>query len=277
MKKVILAALLAFTCTAWAGTKEDIEQVQRNLLELQQQFWNLEKDLKANTTDFKDTAGKLQKTNDELRQSQAALNAKLETILNQIQALNAKLDETNVRIRELAAAGNRLGTTGAYEPVQTEPQGSQHVEESPEPMENTEQSGQAPLPAGQGSVGEQQIFTIARAEYTKGNFEQALRGFQDMLDQYPNSAIADDAQFMIGESYYGMKEYVDAVAEYDKVVKRFPDSPNVPGAQLKKAFSLFALGKKGQGVVELQQISQRYPNTKEAQIARQRLAELGLD
>jgi TolA-binding protein len=89
--------------------------------------------------------------------------------------------------------------------------------------------------------------------------------------------MSDDAQFMIGESYYGMKEYVDAVSEYDKVVKSYPDSDRVPGARLKKAFSLFSLGKKGQGVVELQQISQRYPNTKEAEIARQRLEELGLE
>ena len=89
--------------------------------------------------------------------------------------------------------------------------------------------------------------------------------------------MADDAQYMIGESYYSMKEYVDAVTEYDNLIKKYPDSENVPGARLKKAFSLYSLGKKGQSVIELQQIVQRYPNTKEGQIARQRLAELGLD
>jgi TolA-binding protein len=89
--------------------------------------------------------------------------------------------------------------------------------------------------------------------------------------------MADDAQFMIGESFYGMKEYVDAVSEYDKVIKGYPDSDRVPAAKLKKAFSLFSLGKKGQGVMELQQIVQRYPSTKEAEIAKQRLSELGLE
>ena len=61
--------------------------------------------------------------------------------------------------------------------------------------------------------------------------------------------------------------------------ERFPNplAANVAAARLKKAFSLFALGKKGQGVIELQQIEQQYPNSKEAQIARQRLAEMGLD
>lgn len=274
MKRVFVAALLAFSCTAWAGTKEDIEQVQRNVLELQQQFWSLEKELKTNNTDFKDTAGKMQKASDELRQTQAALNSKLETILNQIQALNSKLDETNVRMRELAA-GSAMTNRTQVDPSQ-QPSFPESSEQTPQSIEEGAQISAQPQ-ATQGSVGEQQIFTIARAEYTKGNFEQALRGFQDLLDQYPNSAIADDAQFMIGESYYGMKEYVDAVAEYDKVAKRFPDSPNVAGARLKKAFSLFALGKKGQGVVELQQIEQRFPNTKEAQIAKQRLAELGLE
>ena len=124
---------------------------------------------------------------------------------------------------------------------------------------------------------EQQIYKEAIGQYTKGKFEQALRSFQDLLDQYPGSRMADDAQFMIGESFYGMKEYVDAVSEYDKVIKGYPDSDRVPAAKLKKAFSLFALGKKGQGVMELQQIVQRYPSTKEAEIAKQRLSELGLE
>jgi tol-pal system protein YbgF len=148
---------------------------------------------------------------------------------------------------------------------------------NPADTAETQTSTAAPPPAAQVTGDEQQLYREASALYTKGRFEQALRSFQDLLDQFPGSSLSDDAQFMIGESYYGLKEYVDAVSEYDKVVKGYPDSDRVPGARLKKAFALFALGKQGQGVVELQQIRQRYPDTKESEIARQRLQELDLD
>jgi tol-pal system protein YbgF len=266
---ISLFLFISFGALSFAGTKEDIEQVQRNVLELQQQFWNLDSTLKANNTALQSTAKKLEESSEQLRDNQAALNAKLESILNQIQALGEKLEETNRRIKE-------LGSGGYQQPAATP--ANPNLDDSDFQMLNPSPSNpQTGVVPGQGTVSEQQLFQAARAQYSQGKFEQALRGFQDLLDQYPGSSLADDAQFMIGEAYYNMKEYVDAVAEYDKVIKRYPDSDNVPGARLKKAFALFSLGKKGQAVVELQQIVARYPSSKEAQIAGQRLAELVLD
>lgn len=270
---IVFLTLFLLATFSFAGTKEDIEQVNRNVLDLQRQFWDLGKELQNTTTAFNDTVKKLQGSNEEVRDNQAALNAKLESILNQLQAMNEKLNETNQRIKEMESSGIRDSvappSAGSSTPPVDDNPGS-----NPRSLEPTETSRNQTIA---GSPDEQQLFRDATAQYSKGEFEQALRGFQDLLDQYPNSRLADDAQYMIGESYYGMKEYVDAVTEYDQVIKRYPDSDRIAGARLKKAFSLTALGKKGQAVVELQQIVQRYPSSKEAQIARQRLAELGLD
>ncbi|MCI0414522.1 tol-pal system protein YbgF [bacterium] len=262
MKRILVLFLfVAFGVTAYAGTKEDMAQIQRNLLEIQQQFWDLEKKLKDNSASVEATVKSVQGSTEELRQVQATLNAKLEKILNELQALHEKVEDTNRRVRDLSVPAAGGMPPGATNPVE-------------EPRQNPNPAPPQPTAAG---IGEQQVYQNAMGEYTKGRFEQALRGFQDLLDQFPNSKLSDDAQFMIGESYYGMKEYVDAVSEYDKVIKSYPDSDRVSGARLKKAFSLFSLGKKGQGVIELQQIVQRYPSTKEAEIARQRLEELGLE
>jgi tol-pal system protein YbgF len=259
-RNLILFLFLSLGVTAYGGTKEDIAQIQRNLIEIQQQFWDLEKQLKNNSS--VDTKLKnFEDSMENLREVQANLNAKLEKVLNEVQTLQEQIEDTNRRVRELS-----IPTAAGVPPSTTNP-----VEE---PGENP---APAPSPPSFSGVGEQQVYQTAMGEYAKGRFEQALRAFQDLLDQFPNSRMSDDAQFMIGESYYGMKEYVDAVSEYDKVIKSYPDSDRVPGARLKKAFSLFSLGKKGQGVIELQQIVQRYPTTKEAEIARQRLEELGLE
>lgn len=269
---IVFLVFFLLATISFAGTKEDIEQVNRNVLDLQRQFWDLGKELQNTSTAVNDAVKKLQGSNEEVRDNQAALNAKLESILNQLQAINETLNETNRRIKELESSGVR--GPAMTNPGSTAPPEDENPSSNPRSMPPSEPSRNQAIA---GSPDEQQLFRDATAQYSKGEFEQALRGFQDLLDQYPNSRLADDAQYMIGESYYGMKEYVDAVTEYDQVIKRYPDSDRIPGARLKKAFSLTALGKKGQAVVELQQIVQRYPSSKEAQIARQRLAELGLD
>jgi tol-pal system protein YbgF len=264
----------------FAGSKEDMEQLQRNVIELQQQFWNLENDLKANNASFTGAVQKVKDATTELQQNQAALNSKLETILNQVSALNEKLDETNRRIKDMTAQPMPVpGTLSGNVPDQGNYQANNPGSNpgmNPPPSGAMPSTSAKPAPTAAGA-GDQQLFQTANAQYSKGSFEQALRGFQDLIDQHPNSTLADDAQYMIGQCFYSMKEYVDAVSEFDKVMKQYPESDNVPPARLKKGLALFALDKKGQGVVELQQLVQRYPNSKEAQIARQRLAELGLD
>ena len=259
----------------FAGTKEDMEQLQRNVLEIQQQFWNLENDLKTNNASFTGAVQKVKDATAELQQNQAALNSKLETILNQLSTLNEKLDETNRQLKNMSA--QPLPAPGALTGNVPEQGNYQTYNPGSNPGTNPAPSNPVPSSSSAKPGGDQQLFQTANAQFSKGSFEQALRGFQDLIDQYPNSTLADDSQYMIGQCFYSMKEYVDAVSEFDKVIKQYPDSDQVPPARLKKGLALFSLGKKGQGVVELQQLVQRYPNSKEAQIARQRLAELGLD
>src|SRR5262244_3981870 len=53
MKTIRFSVLfLILSGFVFAGTKEDMEQLQRNVIELQQQFWNLENDLKTNNASF---------------------------------------------------------------------------------------------------------------------------------------------------------------------------------------------------------------------------------
>ena len=242
MKMITSFLLIVFFSTfTFAGTKEDLEQVQRNLLDLQQQFWNLDSTLKTNNTALQNTAKKLEEATDQLRDNQAALNAKLESILNQVQALSEKLDETNRRMKDLASSGYQRPAIVNPNPDLNAPanQTTTTPGDYVPPQANANQS--------QGAVSEQQLFQSAKAQYSQGKFEQALRGFQDLLDQYPGSSLADDAQYMIGESYYNMKEYVDAVAEYDKVIKRYPDSGERPRRSFEKSVRVVFTRKEGTG------------------------------
>jgi TolA-binding protein len=61
------------------------------------------------------------------------------------------------------------------------------------------------------------------------------------------------------------------------VLSRFPRSDKVPSALLKKGYSHLELGERSQGVVQLQHVVRQYGTSDEANLARQRLREVGVD
>src|SRR5688572_29746553 len=97
MKRNLVFLCVVFFITTsgvHAGTKEDVAQLQRNVIEIQQQFWDLEKRL-SNTDSFAAGLKDVQDSTQQLREAQASLNAKLERLLNEIETLNEKVEETN--------------------------------------------------------------------------------------------------------------------------------------------------------------------------------------
>jgi len=60
-------------------------------------------------------------------------------------------------------------------------------------------------------------------------------------------------------------------------LNRYPRSDKVPSAALKKGYAHLELGERSQGVVQLQYVVRQFPNSDEANLARQRLRELGVD
>ena len=45
-----------------------------------------------------------------------------------------------------------------------------------------------------------------------------------MVSEYPQSALAANAQFTIGDYHYNQKTYDSALAAYEEVTRRFPTS-----------------------------------------------------
>ena len=58
----------------------------------------------------------------------------------------------------------------------------------------------------------------------KKDFIGAAKEFQKVLDEYPESQLADDAQYQKAICYFALKEYEQAVEEFEKVKKNFPES-----------------------------------------------------
>ena len=67
-------------------------------------------------------------------------------------------------------------------------------------------------------------------EYEKGNYQRAIKAFEDLKDWYPFSKHAALAELKIADSYFHMEEYEDAVFAYEEFENLHPRNEKTPYA-----------------------------------------------
>jgi len=99
--------------------------------------------------------------------------------------------------------------------------------------------------------------------YLNGKYAQAISIFREFLQNYPNDALADNAQYWIGECYYSQKMFDRAIAEFKKV-ENYPDGNKIPDAYLKIVYSYNELGKKEEANHWKKILIEKYGNSEAA-------------
>jgi len=118
---------------------------------------------------------------------------------------------------------------------------------------------------------EQATFDAVLFEFSEGRYPQAITGFQQFLQMYPDSPLAGEAQYWLGESYYLAQDYAAAKQSLIDLGLRYPNSERLPDALLKLGYTYEMLGDLSRAEEVLQKLLQAYPDTQAASLARQRL------
>jgi tol-pal system protein YbgF len=121
---------------------------------------------------------------------------------------------------------------------------------------------------------EEELYRQAKQAFDQGDSDTARKQFNELIERYPKSQRADNAQFWIGEIYYREKWYEKAILEYQKVIENYPKGNKVPASLLKQGFAFLNLGDKANSRIILQELVRKYPQTNEAKIATDKLKEL---
>jgi tol-pal system protein YbgF len=107
-----------------------------------------------------------------------------------------------------------------------------------------------------------------------GRYDDAIAAFNDMLSNYPNGKLTDNAQYWLGEAHFAARRFREAGQEFSKVIDNFPQSSKVPDAMLKLGFSYYELGDWAKARDSLEQLMARYPQSTAAQLADRRLQKM---
>jgi tol-pal system protein YbgF len=162
--------------------------------------------------------------------------------------LYADLDS---RIQELESALNARGAASVLEGGTLSP-------------------GQLPIPGGSDRDNYQVAFELLKEE----RYEMAATAFKQFLVTFPDSELADNAQYWLAESYYASDKFEQALADFEVVINNYPRSRKVPDALLKMGYCNYSLRRWDAARVTLSRVQADYPETTAARLAGQYLTRM---
>lgn len=127
--------------------------------------------------------------------------------------------------------------------------------------------GQLPVPGGSDRDNYQAAFELLKEQ----RYEPAAMAFEQFLVTFPDSELADNAQYWLAESHYVTQKFRDALGEFKIVIDKFPRSRKVPDALLKMGYCSYELKRWDAARASLARVQSDYPETTAARLAGQRL------
>lgn len=116
------------------------------------------------------------------------------------------------------------------------------------------------------------LYRSAYGDYVAGKLDLAISGFQTFLQRYPDSDLADDAQFYAADCLLLKKDYKSARAEFDKTLGMSAEFRKQ--ALLKRAYALAGSGNLKDQKLTLQTLVKEFPDSTEADTAKEILKDL---
>ncbi len=244
----------------------EIRMLQEQQQQLQQMMGALAETLKVVSTKIDDqTAGN--------RKAFADQKLQIDNVADGVRVLREKADDTNVRLstvsQELEAVRQAVSSMPTAQ-VPTPVPGA-------EPAAVGEPAGAAtaaPVTTPPGSapfISPQRMYDNAYSDYTGGQYDIAIQGFNAYIASFPKSDKADDAQLNIGNAYYAAGKLREASDAFQKVISSYPNGDSVPAAYYKLGLAYTDLKQPDLARRAFETVGQKYPATPEATLAKQRL------
>jgi tol-pal system protein YbgF len=286
----VASALLAAAALAVGGCADiSGDALQQDVAQLRQDLNSLTLNVHRSRGDTETIVGQLDRRtreqSTETSKQLAALNSRLDALSQDVARVSARIDDLSQRVdglaRQPAPAGSPAPSGGAA------PSGGSSA--IPPPARTGAGPGSPPpvaaAPARAGASAEES-YQAAYLDFSKGLYPLAVSGFRDFLRRFPDSSLADSAQYWIGEAYFSMaratagqpdkarENMEQAVQEFRKVVVAYPRGSKVPTALYKEALALVELKQTALAQSRLQYLVDHFPQSEEAPLAKERLASL---
>lgn len=280
MGNFLVVTFLAFLPLVWASgcaTQTDIQAEQQAREALRTQL----ADNKASMEDLRREIGKVRGEVDEVRYRLDRLGKERTGSGPQVKILEDRLAVLERQFRERVGAiparpptaeTGEAAQLGPTDPTTTAQPGEPIPPAGPQPAPSSVAKEDPRLAREPGDV--QDEYRLALRAFNDQQYDKAIQQFRNFQRKYPNSDMADDAQYWVGESYFVQKDYNRAILEFNDVLK-YRRGDRVPAALSKQAEAFLEIGDKTDARLILQKLINDYPNSEQAREAKEKLPTLG--
>jgi len=274
--KTLVLLVLVLASLSGCATRRDVTTIDSRLSEMELRD--------AEERRRREEMAKAREANEQaLRQMSASLRAQIDELREEIRSLTGRLEVVEHSLREKSAPGDTGDRPREDKLARMEDVSNQHEQRLARIEEHLKLGPTVVIPKAESKIkpetsakapSEDELYHRAKAALDQGQTAQARRGFEELIQRYPNSSNADNAQFWIGETFYREKAYEKAILEYQKVIEKYPKGNKVPAALLKQGHAFLGLGDKVNSRLIFEELIRKYPQTSEAKIASDKLKEL---
>ena len=249
----LLPAIFILVVTGACGVQSDLTNLKNDTTHLRAQMQvmreevALQEDIDSLKVHIVRLEALVRDQMDELLRMRADMGQRVGALESQMQVLTTRITESD---RQFSAMVRRLESLQVQLSVPARPDTSA---------------------AQTGSFDPGELYDLALRDYQRGSYDVAVRQFTQYIEYFPDSDLADDAQFYIGDSYYTQSLYTQALDAYEVLLDTYPDGSKVPATLLKIAFIKVARKEPSDARSYLERVIGEFPDSEEAQLARMRL------
>ena len=267
---LVLAATLA--SPASAANKEH-QQLMADIRMLQEQAQLLQNLLGTINESIKAVNTRLDEQTNATRKASADQKLQMDNLAGDLRVVREKVDDNNVRIASLTQEVEALRQM--VQQAASAPRPSAPDQGNAPPSGTAPAGGTPPLvPPTNAGTSPTQLYEMALGDYTIGQWELAIQGFESYIRSFPRSTLADEAQVKIGICYDYLGQKQKALDAFDKAIRDYPGGQAIPTAYFRKGLALRDLRQSDKAREAFEYVVKTYPDSPEAGLSKQALDRL---
>lgn len=248
--RTVLALLAVVVSTAGCATKGDLRNVRNEIRGLAARQDSLLAEMRLQRALTSDTLGRQTRQLTDLRGD----------VSQQLRAMAATLDAltemAGQNSRDISAIRDQMVT--ARRPTVSDPM-----------------AGPGMSSGGMSGADADSLYDIGYDLYMRNSWNAAQRAFAQFLEQYPRDELAPKAHANLADILYQQGRIDEAIEKFLVIPEEFPTDPEVPSALYRVALLEIERGDEDEARRHLRLIINTYPDDPMAELARERLDELG--
>jgi TolA-binding protein len=289
------AALLSFAPAASAAASKEIQELQRDVAQLQDQLKQLQQSQDRQLTELRVLVQQSLAASTDANKSVAVIQSGFQQNLRDQEAkvvtpvvgLGTRMDQMSQDLHVVQQAVTDLSSLMSKLQAQlTDLNNAIKVISTPAPPPPGATSGGsgdiagggAAVPAGNSTptISASALYDNANRDRNGGKLDLALQEYTDYLRWYGNTDLAPNAQYYIAWIHASQGDYNNAIREYDAVLEKYPDNNKTADAMYGKGIALARMGRRTEGAREFQELIQRFPTNGLAGQSCTQLTNMGL-